>query len=54
MEKEISGMPQELRAKLYRMLSGLEFVEVSFLAISVNRFPEDVVDVLLDLMKDSE
>ena len=54
MEKEISGMSKELRANLYRMLSGLEFAEVSFLAISVNRFPEDVVDVLLDLMKDSE
>ena len=47
-------MEDEIRAKLYRMLSRLEFDEVSFLAISVNRFPEEVVDVILDLMKDSE
>ena len=54
MENEISGMSVELRAKLYRMLSGLEFAEVSFLAISIQRHPDDVVDLLIDLMKDSQ
>ena len=54
MEDEIRVMSQELRARMYRILSRLEFDEVSFLAISVNRFPDEVVDVILDLMKDSE
>ena len=47
-------MPQELRAKLYRILSRMEFNDVSFLAISIQRYREDVVDLLIDLMRDSE
>ena len=47
-------MEDEIRAKLYRMLSRLEFDEVSFLAISIQRHPDDVVDLLIDLMRDSE
>ena len=42
-------MNEEIRRKLYRILSRLEFDDVSFLAISVCRYPDDVVDLLLDL-----
>ena len=33
------AISQELRAKLYRILSRLEFNEVSFLAISIQQIP---------------